>query len=281
MILGARGVAALAVTLPLLSAGCRGDRPAAVAPGACVEGRLEAEACRSADARASRCTALGHAPCALDDGRATSAPAGAGTLAGIIQEADSEPRSFAGAIVRAWPEGNERAIVEATSDANGAYGFAVPPGTTVFYRADAGDFLAELHAATVPLGGVRMDLQLRHPAFFERALTAAGRRFDPARGLVIVELLGAPHGGVGARLSPHGDAPFVFDAPFGTPGMKAVDGERLLDGGHHFVVFANVPPGGSTLELLDGAGLRCAPLASVARWPVAASLVTQIDARCS
>lgn len=243
-----------------------------------------ARGCWSTHADSTNCLGTrvvcgGSAPCALPSPSAKP-PAETGVLSGVIQDGDGEPRAVGGAVVRLFGAGARPEVYETVSDANGWYGFAVPKGTTTLYRADLGDYLAELHAVTLGADGLTMDLQVRHAAFFARYLELAGRKFDAARGIVIIELLDAPRGGVGARIEPRGDAPFVFDAPFGSPKMRAVDSERLLDGGHHFIVYSNVPPGEVTLQLLDGAGLRCEPLAKLDRWPVGPSLITQIDGRC-
>jgi catechol 2,3-dioxygenase-like lactoylglutathione lyase family enzyme len=286
------GAAAL---LGVAAAGCRRDKQPApsaepastsaanvtpvASPQGCLLTHPSETSCGGANTKAATCGVDARAPCALGPG-VTSPPAGMISIGGVTQDADVEPTATGGAIVRAWPPGHEEQAIATISQPDGRWGFAAPPGTTLMYRADRGDFLAEVHAATLEGDGVKIDLQLRHPAFFTRALESTGRRFDASRGLVIVELLGAPHGGVGARLTPHGDAPFVFDAPFTSPTKKAVEGERLLDGGHHFIVFANVAPGETKLEILDGAGLTCAAVGKLERWPVIASVITQIDITC-
>src|SRR5207253_1023668 len=111
--------------------------------------------------------------------------------------------------------------------------------------------------------GRTLDLDVRHGAFFTRAL---GRPYDASKALVVVELIGASGaGGEGARLGADGPA-FVFDGAH-----HALAGTTLVAGGAQLVIFPDVAPGTTRVSYVSPPGITCRSEAhTVVDWPVEA-----------
>jgi hypothetical protein len=201
----------------------------------------------------------------------------------IDATADAWPfPGIAGGTVAAWYPGQEDRALVVEADAAGVFGFLVPTERPIFYEGRRQGFYSELHAASVPGGGFRMDLDMRTPEALSQIFSRTPNKvLDPRKGIVAIELIDAVGGGEGATLEPRGDPPVVIDAPFNKD-WNLVESDKMIPGGEQLVLYTNVPVGESRIAYFAQAGTTCTARApGVERWPIRAGVVTQVDAVCT